>query len=159
MYKKLKAAGIEENYSFDSFPYYRGKDYNRLIMWTNGDLDYRGVVLTGPGGSGKTGLAISATRDRMLQGDSVWFERWENTFRRFWAAHWREEDKALLERICNLDFLAIDEIQIQTNPWGMRLLHSLIRKSKRIIVTAVKIPNYLSKDLKDFLWLNSNEGR
>jgi len=133
----LDQAGVMETqerlYTLDSYPF--KEKHREQFEWMKGwaknpNCD---LLIWGMAGQGKTGLALVAARERMIAGDSVWFQRLYQVK--------REDGSALVDRIRDgVSLLILDDLRTNLVGWREELAFRLLDLKKRVIVTMAPIP-------------------
>lgn len=112
---KMKKASIPKMYSLNTFPFDHQKIkiedqarelYDSLSYIKNG----RNVILIGPTGTGKTGLATSFLVNAIQQGYSGKFYSFPNMISEIAKATQLMRDRRLISQLISFDCLVIDEI-------------------------------------------------
>src|SRR5664280_3091297 len=110
---RIRRANLPERWSLESFPWARQPGVNRKQIRTFAELDFvakhENLVLTGPTGVGKTGLACGLLLKALQNGHRCQFIRAQDLFDEMYASLADRSTRRLLNRLARLDVLLIDE--------------------------------------------------
>jgi DNA replication protein DnaC len=110
---RIRRANLPERWSLESFPYARQPGVNRKQIRGFAELDFvakhENLVLTGPTGVGKTGLACGLLLKALQNGHRCQFIRAQDLFDEMYASLADRSTRQLLNRLARLDVLLIDE--------------------------------------------------
>lgn len=111
---RIKRANLPENWSLASFPFARQPGVSRKQIHTLAELDFvakaENLVLIGPTGVGKTGLASGLLLKALENGYRCQFIRAQDLFDQMYASLADRSSRQLLNRLSRLDVLLIDEL-------------------------------------------------
>jgi DNA replication protein DnaC len=111
---RITQARLPWDWSLQSFPFERQPGINRSQIKTLAGLDFiaraQNIVLIGPPGTGKTGLAIGLLRQALLNGYRGRFYNAQELVDELYASLADRSTPALLKRLSRYDLLAIDEL-------------------------------------------------
>jgi DNA replication protein DnaC len=111
---RIKRANLPENWSLVSFPFARQPGVSRKQIHTLAELDFvakaENLVLIGPTGVGKTGLASGLLLKALENGYRCQFIRAQDLFDQMYASLADRSSRQLLNRLSRLDVLLIDEL-------------------------------------------------
>jgi DNA replication protein DnaC len=110
---RIRRANLPERWSLETFPYARQPGVNRKQIRTFGELEFIGkaenIVLMGPTGIGKTGLACGLVLKALENGHRCQFIRAQDLFDEMYASLADRSTRQLVKRLARLDVLLIDE--------------------------------------------------
>lgn len=110
---RIKSANLPERCSLETFPWSRQPGVNRKQIRAFGELDFvakhENLVLAGPAGMGKTGLASGILLKALQNGYRCQFIRAQDLFDDMYASLADRSTRQLLNRLARLDVLLIDE--------------------------------------------------
>jgi DNA replication protein DnaC len=110
---RIRRANLPERWSIESFPFTRQPGVNRKQIRTFAELEFIGqaenIVLMGPTGVGKTGLACGILLKALEPGYRCQFIRAQDLFDEMYASLADRSTRQLLKRLARLDVLLIDE--------------------------------------------------
>ena len=116
---RIHRANLPERWSLETFPWSRQPGVNRKQMRTFADLDFvakhENLVLVGPTGVGKTGLACGLLLKALQNGHRCQFVRAQDLFDEMYAALADRSTRQLLNRLARLDVLLIDLCEVVSN--------------------------------------------
>jgi DNA replication protein DnaC len=111
---RIKRASLPESWSLASFPFARQPSVSRKQIHTLAELDFiakaENLVLIGPTGVGKTGLASGLLLKALENGYRCQFIRAQDLFDQMYASLADRSTRQLLNRLIRLDVLLIDEL-------------------------------------------------
>jgi DNA replication protein DnaC len=110
---RIKRANLPENWSLTSFPFARQPGVSRKQIHTLAELEFvakaENLVLVGPAGVGKTGLATGLLLKALENGYRCQFILAQDLFDQMYASLADRSSRQLLNRLSRLDVLLIDE--------------------------------------------------
>ncbi len=110
---RIRRANLPERWSIETFPFPRQPGVNRKQIRTFGELEFiakaENIVLMGPTGVGKTGLACGILLKALENGQRCQFIRAQDLFDEMYASLADRSTRQLLKRLARLDVLLIDE--------------------------------------------------
>jgi DNA replication protein DnaC len=110
---RIRRANLPERWSIETFPFPRQPGVNRKQIRTFAELEFIGkaenIVLMGPTGVGKTGLACGILLKALENGYRCQFVRAQDLFDEMYASLADRSTRQLLKRLARLDVLLIDE--------------------------------------------------
>jgi DNA replication protein DnaC len=110
---RIRRANLPERWSIETFPFPRQPGVNRKQIRTFAELEFIGkaenIVLMGPTGVGKTGLACGILLKALENGHRCQFIRAQDLFDEMYASLADRSTRQLLKRLARLDVLLIDE--------------------------------------------------
>jgi DNA replication protein DnaC len=116
---RIHRANLPERWSLETFPWSRQPEVNRKQMRTFAELDFvakhENLVLVGPTGVGKTGLACGLLLKALQNGHRCQFVRAQDLFDEMYAALADRSTRQLLNRLARLDVLLIDLCEVVSN--------------------------------------------
>jgi DNA replication protein DnaC len=111
---RINGARLPERWSLETFPYTRQPGVNRKQIRAFAELDFvakhENIVLVGPTGRGKTGLACGILLKALQNGYRCQFIRAQDLFDEMYASLADRSTRKLLDRWARLDILLIDEL-------------------------------------------------
>lgn len=110
---RIRRANLPERWSIETFPFPRQPGVNRKQIRTFVELEFiakaENIVLMGPTGVGKTGLACGILLKALENGYRCQFIRAQDLFDEMYASLADRSTRQLLKRLARLDVLLIDE--------------------------------------------------
>ncbi|MEQ1353507.1 MAG: IS21-like element helper ATPase IstB [Candidatus Acidiferrum sp.] len=111
---RIHRANLPERWSLETFPYARQPGVNRKQIRALAELDFaakhENLVLVGPTGVGKTGLACGILLKALQNGLRCQFIRAQDLFDEMYASLADRSTRRLVNRLARLDILLIDEL-------------------------------------------------
>ena len=111
---RIRRATLPERWSLETFPFARQPGVNRKQMRAFAELEFvpkaENIVLIGPTGVGKTGLACGILLKALENGYRCQFIRAQDLFDEMYASLADRSSRQLLKRLARLDVLLIDEL-------------------------------------------------
>ncbi|MBW2254593.1 MAG: ATP-binding protein, partial [Deltaproteobacteria bacterium] len=111
---RIKRAKLPEHWALESFPWDRQPGVQRAVIEQLARLDFLdragNIVLVGPTGVGKTGLSIGILLKALEAGHRCLFIKAQDLFDEMYASLADRSSRKLLDRLCRIDLLAIDEM-------------------------------------------------
>jgi DNA replication protein DnaC len=110
---RIRRAKLPERWSLETFPFARQPGVNRKQIGAFAELEFvakaENIVLVGPSGVGKTGLACGLLLKALENGHRCGFVRAQDLFDEMYASLADRSTSRLLKRLARLDVLLIDE--------------------------------------------------
>jgi len=111
---RIKRAKLPEHWALESFPWDRQPGVQRAVIEQLARLDFLdragNIVLVGPTGVGKTGLSIGILLKALEAGHRCLFIKAQDLFDEMYASLADRSSRKLLDRLCRIELLAIDEM-------------------------------------------------
>ena len=111
---RIKQARLPEHWTLESFPFKRQPGVSHREIRGLAELDFvpkaENVVLIGPTGVGKTGLAIGLLLKAIQNGHRCLFVRAQDLFDEMYASLADRSSRKLLDRLIRVDVLLVDEL-------------------------------------------------
>src|SRR4051795_2956936 len=152
---RIRRADLPERWSLESFPWTRQPGVNRKQLRAFAELDFvakhENLVLTGPTGVGKTGLACGLLLKALQNGHRCQFIKAQDLFDEMYASLADRSTRQLLKRLARLDVLVIDELgYVNLKPEQSNIFFKLMEERYRqhpTIITSNLVydewPNFL----------------
>jgi DNA replication protein DnaC len=141
---RIRRAGMPEQWTLESFPWKRQPGVSRKQFRGFAALDFIGksenIVLIGPTGVGKTGLASGLLLKALQNGHRGLFIRAQDLFDDMYASLADRSSRKLINRLARVDLLVVDEMGYlnlrpeQTNIF-FKLMEERYRRRATIITT------------------------
>jgi len=110
---RIRRANLPERWSLETFPYHRQPGVKRQQIQGFAELDFvakhENLVLKGPTGVGKTGLACGILLKALQNGLRCQFIRAQDLFDEMYASLADRSTRKLVNHLARLDVLLIDE--------------------------------------------------
>lgn len=111
---RIRRARIPELWTLETFPFKKQPGVNRRQIHTLAELDFipkaQNLVLIGPTGTGKTGLATGLLLKALQNGYRGQFVRAQDLFDEMYASLADRSSRKLINRLARLDVLVVDEM-------------------------------------------------
>ena len=148
---RIKSAGMPEQWTLESFPFKKQPGVSQRQVRTLAELDFvqkaENIVLVGPTGVGKTGLASGLLLKALQNGYRGMFMRAQDLFDEMYASLADRSTRRLLNTLIRIDVLHIDELGYlnlkpeQTNIF-FKLMEERYRRRPTIITTNLDYPEW-----------------
>jgi len=148
---RLKLAKIPWSWTLDTFPFDRQPTINRSQIMELSGLDFitraENIILIGPSGTGKTGLAIGLLRQALLNDCRGRFYNAQDLMDELYASLADQSSPRLLKKLAGYDLLVIDELGYLTlNPEQANAFFKLMElryaRKATIITTNLDYPDW-----------------
>jgi DNA replication protein DnaC len=111
---RIRRAGLPERWTLETFPFDRQPGVPAAAIKQYAQLGFlqgfHNIVVIGPTGVGKTGLASSILLKALQNGHRGLFIKAQNLFDDLYASLADRSSRALIDRLMNIDLLLIDEM-------------------------------------------------
>lgn len=111
---RIRRAQLPEKWALESFPWDQQPGVQRAVIEQIARLDFMdragNIVLIGPTGVGKTGLSIGILLKALEIGHRGLFVKAQDLFDEMYASLADRSSKKLIDRLCRVDLLVIDEM-------------------------------------------------
>jgi DNA replication protein DnaC len=111
---RIRRSGLPEPWTLESFPWKKQPGVSQRQMRGFAELDFiakaENLVLIGPTGVGKTGLAIGLLLKALQNGYRGLFVRAQDLFDEMYASLADRSSRKLIDRLARVDLLLIDEM-------------------------------------------------
>lgn len=148
---RIKRAALPEHWTLESFPFKRQPGISQRQIRTFAELDFianaENIVLIGPTGVGKTGLASGLLLKALQNGYRGLFLRAQDLFDDMYASLADRSTRKLLDSLARLDLLVVDEMGYlnlrpeQTNIF-FKLMEERYSRRPTIITTNLDYPEW-----------------
>jgi DNA replication protein DnaC len=133
---RIKRAQLPEQWTLESFPFKKQPGVNRREFRSLAELDFvaksENIVLVGPTGVGKTGLAIGLLMKALQNGHRCLFVRAQDLFDDMYASLADRSSRKLLNHLVRVDILMIDELgYINVRPEQSNIFFKLLEERYR----------------------------
>lgn len=139
---RIKMAKLPERWSLESFPFKKQPGVRAKAIRELAELDFipraENIVLIGPTGVGKTGLATAILLKALENGYRGMFIKAQNLFDEMYASLADRSSRKLINRLVNLDILLIDEMgYLNLRPEQTNIFFKLMEERYRFKSTMI----------------------
>jgi DNA replication protein DnaC len=150
---RIKRARLPEQWTLESFPFRKQPGVPRRQVRSLSELDFiakcENVVLIGPTGVGKTGLAIGLLMKALQNGYRCLFVRAQDLFDDMYASLADRSTRKLLNQLIRVDVLLIDELgYLNVRPEQSNIFFKLLEERYR------RKPTLITTNLDYEEWAN-----
>jgi DNA replication protein DnaC len=148
---RIKQAKLPWSWALETFPFSRQPGVNKAQIMSLAGLDFlqRGnnLIMIGPPGVGKSGLAIALTRKALLAGHRARYYNAQDLLDELYASLADRTTPRLLKRLADYDLLLIDELGYlslkpeQTNAF-FKLMELRYNRKSTLITTNLDFPEW-----------------
>jgi DNA replication protein DnaC len=133
---RIKKAGMPEQWTLESFPFKKQPGVNQRQIRTFGELGFipkaENIVLVGPTGVGKTGIACGLLLKALHNGYRGVFVKAQDLFDEMYASLADRSTRKLLRYLSRIDLLVIDEMgYLNLRPEQSNIFFKLIEERYR----------------------------
>jgi DNA replication protein DnaC len=143
---RVRRAKLFESWALETFPFERQPGVSAATVKQLAELGFlerrQNLVLIGPTGVGKTGIAMSLLRKAVQNGHRGRFIKAPDLFDELWSSVADRSSRKLLDHLARLDVLAIDEMgYLNLRPEQSNLFFKLMeeRYSRRSTIVTTNL--------------------
>mgnify|MGYP006424592687 CR=1 FL=1 len=142
-FSRIKAARIPIEFGMETYPFEKQPHLNKKRILENYEsLNYihesRNVVLMGPTGTGKTGLATGFLLKAINEGYRGRFVLFSDLIKELWAAQADDTSKGVINRYASYPCLVIDELgYLEVDPAQVGMFFTLMQKRYKKTCTII----------------------